>query len=689
MLQGRLSLPQAALELGYRVRRGVEQRRERRMLDGLTSPPAALRTEFAQLTPLQLLSHFRERQKPLFFRGFSHQHETCKLQQSLFPEQGQQLLSIAEDVLKHHWCLLGFGTIDFGKEISWRRDPVSGREWPLDYHADTCLWHNDGSDIRVVWELNRMAHLVWLGRAFVLTSHERFAEEIVNQLDSWCAQNPLGRGPNWSCAMEVALRATNLLTAFLLFRDSALLNERELARLLAVLDQHGAHIKRNLEFSHLGASNHYLTDATGLLWLGILLPELEAASEWRSWALSELLREMDKQILDDGAHYEASTGYHCYVLQMLLYTFILSKENGIEIPHQYWQKLQLMLRYARAILRPEGLSPLIGDSDNGEFLPIRSHKADDHAHLLALGAVIFKDGCLKIPAAPCPEEVLWLLGSEGVGEYEALVANDSTQSQAFSAGGSYVLRSGDLYLLFNASGTGRNGRGSHGHNDALSLEVSACGRTFIVDPGSYVYTADLHQRQLFRSTAYHSTIQVLKVEQNTTNEDSPFRIGDEAHPRILLWQLGLNHDVVTAEHEGYERLSPRLRHRRRVILYKRERCWLVEDDLLGKGEQTISARFHFASNLEVRIFENNVFASDNGTAAKLFIYPMEAKVLPELEPQFNSRQYGAKTPSLSASWTLSVRMPAKLRWLLLPVCAGENAEERLTLVQQQVGNLEQ
>ena len=54
--------------------------------------------------------------------------------------------------------------------------------------------------------------------------------------------------------------------------------------------------RRNLEFSHIATSNHYLADVTGLLWLGVLLPELDSAREWRDFGLGELLREMDKQV---------------------------------------------------------------------------------------------------------------------------------------------------------------------------------------------------------------------------------------------------------------------------------------------------------------------------------------------------------------------------------------------------------
>ena len=286
-----------------------------------------------------LLKHFRERAAPSFLPGFELPDSTSARQRNLFPDETQRLIESARLITKEHrWPLLGFGEKEFGDHpINWHRDPLSGRIWPLDYHADIPLWHNDGSDIRVLWELNRLGHLITLGRAYALTKEEEFATEFFSQVESWSRQNPVGRGANWSCAMEVALRAMNLLAAFSLFRGSPNLSEARLRMLLAVFEQHGAHIRRNLEFSHLATSNHYLSDIAGLLWLGIMLPELSAAKEWRAWALAEMLREMDKQILPDGADYEASTGYHRFVLELFLYSFILCRANDIPIADKYWR----------------------------------------------------------------------------------------------------------------------------------------------------------------------------------------------------------------------------------------------------------------------------------------------------------------------------------------------------------------
>src|SRR6185295_5097075 len=105
------------------------------------------------------------------------------------------------------------------------------------------------------------------------------------------------------------------------------------------LDQHGAHIERNLEFSHLGTSNHYLSNVVGLLWLGLMLPELRAAERWLEFGSRELLSEIQKQILPDGAHFECSTGYHRYVLELLLYSLLLVRANETSLNQHYQDEL--------------------------------------------------------------------------------------------------------------------------------------------------------------------------------------------------------------------------------------------------------------------------------------------------------------------------------------------------------------
>jgi heparinase II/III-like protein len=701
LLDGRVGILQATREGFRRGQAAYKSRQERASLEELDAQPARLSAEFQKLSPADLLKHFCRRTAPRFFAGFENENIWSSETGRTSAIDVASMVAAAEAVAKHRWPLLGFGEKDFDHPINWHRDPLSGRIWPLDYHADISLWHRDGSDIRVLWELNRLGHLVTLGRAYVLTRANRAAEkngearsfdqEFFLQLESWQQQNPLGRGANWACAMEVALRAINLLAAFALFKNSPALTKERLLLWLKIFDQHGAHIRRNLEFSHVTTSNHYLSDVAGLLWLGIMLPELQSAAEWRDWALAELLREMDKQVLADGADYEGATGYHRFVLELFFYSFLLCRANQISIPEKYWLKLHAMLAYLRGILRPDGTLPLVGDYDDGAVFAAPTGTTSE-LNLLAIGAAAFKDPQFKLTRDRAPAELLWILGEEGLQDYEALdSAIEETPSQAFPDAGIYVLRQGDLALLFSTGNQQKGSPTSHRHNDVLSVEVSAHGRTFIVDPGTYVYTADLHERQLFRSTAYHSTIQIDNEEQQTIHADEPFKNGAEAKVRVLEWTSTKQQDRVIAEHTGYERLREPVTHRRAITFDKGNGWWFIEDELGGRGDHAIAARFHFDAELEVGLFdEQSVLVKDPLLDVQLFVCFWGARdgLRLELEPQFVSRNYGSKLPSMTACWSIQTSVPYKLYWAIVPVGPKENLEERLKILRSPESNVQ-
>jgi hypothetical protein len=708
-LRGDVSARAALLEAGRRgliaVRRGRERASLRmRSRDGGAYGAARLSHTYARMSGAELLEHFRTRSSPRLFEGFDEREDEGA--RVGLAGESDELIEEARGVVAHRRPLLGYGVLEFGEEIDWLREPVSGVSWPLEYHCDVALVRGDGSDVRVLWELNRLGHLLTLGRAYAATRDETPAEEFFVQVEGWRARNPLGLGPNWACAMEVALRAMNLLAALQLFRRSRALDESRLGSLLSLFDAHGRHIRRNLEYSYIATGNHYLSDVTGLLWLGVCLPELKAAEGWRAFALRELLRELDAQVLPDGADCEASTGYHRFVTELFLYSFLLCRANGVEIEERHWTRLRSMLEYVRAYVRPDGRAPLVGDTDGGQVLPLVRRDADDHAYLLALGAAIFREPRFKL-YDEAPPELFLLLGSEGVRAYVELETKGLTAatSYAFRHAGTYVLREGDLYLMLNASGAGLGGRGAHGHNDALSIEVSACGVSFLTDPGTYVYTSDLRARGLFRSTAYHSTVEVDGVEQNTTDERTPFFIGDEARPHLIDFAAGDEKDFAVAEHYGYERLNAGpVTHRRAVTLERGGRCFLVEDTFEGSGAHDFRFVFHAAPGLEVRMHNLDSSAVDEGTAvgnlgrtdawihtrptveiqdgetgARLLVVSLDGFENVSVEPRRSSRGYGSKRESAAAVWTLRAGVPLKARWLLVPVRAGEDRRARLEL----------
>ena len=657
------------------------QKQERRSLEKIANESANLAPKFASLSTPELQTHFRERNVSFF--PIEDLDKIAKLQAEHFPVETAQLIADAGAIVNEsRWEIAGLGEFEFKSENFWRCDPITGKDWGLDFHADVITHNNDGADIRILWELNRFGHTVTLACAYSLTRNEIYAETFFEHVERWMQQNPYGRGANWNCAMEVALRSINLLAAFDIFRQSKTITEEKLACVLKLFDQHGRFILDNNEFSYISTSNHYMSDVIGLFWIGTMMPELEQAAEWRDLGLTEMLREMDKQILPDGVDFEASTGYHKFVTEMFLYSFILAERNGIEIEQKYLENLRSMLQYLRGIMRPDNSIPLIGDADGSQIIPITKRDADDAAYLLSIGAALLHDAQLK-PKKPAPE-VFWLLEESAISGLSA----DDLKSVQFPDAGAYIMRDGDLYLHFNANDCGLNGRGSHGHNDALSLEISAFGRPFIIDPGSYVYNLDREARHTFRSTAYHSTVMVDDLEQNSTNPELPFLMGNEAKPVIVDWQTSPERDVVSAEHFGYTRLEKPVVHRRTVGFNKTEKFWLIEDKLTGTGDHKFSFTFHLAPGINLNKIDQTTVQVGDNDARVLYIRAIGIDAKHEVVSAFASQNYGHKETSLILRWNVRSYSPFTVRFLIIPSGPNENRASRLELLQRLTDNID-
>ena len=76
-------------------------------------------------------------------------------------------------------------------------------------------------DVKYLWELNRHGHLVTLAQAYALSGELRYAETIQAHLESWFVACPCGIGPNWSSALEPAIRLINWSAAWHLLGGAA------------------------------------------------------------------------------------------------------------------------------------------------------------------------------------------------------------------------------------------------------------------------------------------------------------------------------------------------------------------------------------------------------------------------------------------------------------------------------------
>src|SRR4029078_4359544 len=134
------------------------------------------------------------------------------------------------------------------------------------------------------------------------------------------------------------------------------------------------------------------------------------------------------------------------------------------------------------------------------------------------------------------------------------IAPPPTRSE-FRHGGAFVLRASDLHVVIRCGDVGQSGRGAHAHNDALSFELSA-GVPFVVDPGTYLYTADPAARNAFRSTDAHNTIVIDGEEINPIDPRLLFELQGLAIPRLVSHEDTGDEATTTLSHDGYMRLEP-------------------------------------------------------------------------------------------------------------------------------------
>ncbi len=605
-----------------------------------------------------------------FHRGFfldpDARHRMVESVRATHPEAIPAVIESAEHICCHRFDLLGSGLTEVGPQIDWHRDFKRGYRWnPRAFSARLRYGNVIGADVKVPWELSRFQHLATLGKAYWLTSDDRYAAEFVAQITHWMAENPPQFGVNWACTMEVAIRAFNWLWGYAFFHKAPQVTPDFRRALAGSLLAHGRHVRYNLERGADGiTSNHYLADLVGLVGLGFACPVFHEAQAWREFSLAETFREIERQVHTDGGDYESSIPYHRLVAEMFLAIAILCRRNGVALPEPFSQRLQRMLDFTLAYTKPNGLAPQVGDADDGRLHILADYPGwdrRDHRHLLATGGAFFGRTDWVCAAGPHTEESLWLLG-DPCGITVPRVA-PTVGTQAFPASGLYLMRAGDLYLLITCGAVGTRGLGNHKHNDVLSFEFQVGGQDVIVDPGSYLYTPEPAWRNRFRSTAVHNTVMVDGAEQNRFGEGGLFWLHPDATPRCLVWESTAETDRFVGDHDGYARLSQPVIHRREFRLDKQARRIDLGDSLVGGGMHALVWNFtlapgvavHQAGELQWLLGTDSVRVKFSVTAST----PNGPRRIPraEVADAWISPRYGVKVPTRALRLQLEADLP--------------------------------
>ncbi len=515
----------------------------------------------------------------------------------------ERIHAAAADALAHRVRLLGPETVELGPRIDWLRDFRSGVAWPRRYMRDIAYVNpDDGSDVKVPWELSRLQWLMPAGQAYLLTREERHAEAVRDTLESWIDGNPHAQSVNWSCTMEAALRILSWTWLFRVFHASrAWANDGFRERFLCSLYLHGDFTERHLEHSDVNG-NHCTADAAGLVFAGLFFGQGEDAGRWlaRGWSL--LGEELPRQVFPDGVDFEASVAYHRLVAELFLLPALYRRACGLPVPDGYRERLVAMARFSAAYSRLDGGTPLWGDADDARALPLGRQALTDHRYLVGLVASAFDVPELRDASAGSRGEAFWLLGPAAAASLpDAASPPRPPGSVAFRDGGFYVMRNAVDHVFVDCGPVGLAGRGGHGHNDCLAFEAALDGVHLVSDCGAYVYTASFAERNRFRSTAYHNTPRVDAAEINRMLPDQLWSLANDARPQVRVFETGSESDRFVGAHAGYARLAPKVTPARTIVLQHREHALVVSDSFEGAGRHQLEVPFHLAPGVAASV----------------------------------------------------------------------------------------
>ncbi|MFC1894642.1 heparinase II/III family protein [Candidatus Dependentiae bacterium] len=296
-------------------------------------------------------------------------------------------------------------------------------------------------DIKIPWEESRFQ-----------------SSTTQEQINNWINNNPYLLGENWVCPMEVAIRAINWIYWFYIENKSYKATSF-IEKFICSLYDHAQYLKNNWETSDK-PNNHYLADLIGYFYLCFLFENLNFFKKEKEKTYKKILEQFDHQIQSDGTSYEGSTNYHKLVTEIFAHFYILCKTNNINLPSNFLPKLKKMFLFQEHCTDNSGNFVQIGDNDSGKIL----------------------------------------------NSIKDLQKKDSDSiSHHYPNFGLTIIKNKNWHISYRHPTFNKKQPSGHFHQDDFSITLSILGIPVLVDPGTYVYTANTKWRNLFRSYKMHNT----------------------------------------------------------------------------------------------------------------------------------------------------------------------------------------
>ncbi len=302
-----------------------------------------------------------------------------------------------------------------------------------------------------------------------------------------------------------------------------------------------------------------LSEAGGLAFAGILLPECKAAPAWRQRAFDFANRFFQTELRPDGTlkrfhfcpHYTGGTAAWPLTFYPLIaklgYTDVL--EPGARAG------VERLVDWLATVQKPDNTVPQYNGSDLQGF-----------GRWLASGAALYnRPDWLAIATAGAAGQV------------------PADTSRILPDAGAFILRDG--FARDSMVACFHNGDYHNVDRPSLAIDLYALGRTLVTAPGRYGYCTP-EWPAYFTSSGYNT----LMVDDSTPQIWGEHSLRQGAGLRDVSWRLGAEVDWAWGSHPTGFDAAPDVRWQRGLLFAKGE-YWLVIDRILGPGEHAFSLRW--------------------------------------------------------------------------------------------------
>ncbi|SCJ07561.1 Uncharacterized protein conserved in bacteria [uncultured Clostridium sp.] len=481
------------------------------------------------------------------------------------------------------------------KNLDWNFTPNGDEEW--------------------TFMLNRHEYLNKLVLAYYIEENDIYLDKLKELIINWIDNNPITlKGGKTIRTIDTGIRCFSWINMLIhLINEEKILDE-EIEKIVFSIVEQLKYLKAAYIDKYV-LSNWGVLQTTAIVGAHFWIGEFINDDELLKWAIEELYKQIDIQVLDDGSHWEQSVMYHVEVLNCSMKVINYSNYFDYKLKKEFLSKVESMAMYLMYCGDSNNIQEAQGDSDRTDIRDV-----------LVKATILFENGMLKYRAYDNADlSSVFMFGKRKLKKYIDIEKREPKEkSQSFIDSGNIYVRSsfkGDSNFTYMQNGTLGSG---HGHSDLAHISIHYKGKPFLIDSGRYTYVEEDFLREYLKSAKAHN-VSVI--------DNSPFAVpknswGYEKYGDILK-NYFIEKDGVSYAELPYlaelEDKTPYIAIKKVLILSKG--IWVVVNDIRCEGKHTCTNYYNLDNKVKV-IDKGDCYRCVNDNAEiDIYNYNVNKKVL--------------------------------------------------------------